>query len=98
MEEPVRRQHLLRIVDGSELVLSEQSQAIVMDGNFEAVHEADTVRMGPILRGADDDANGPRWVDRLPVSPLYVLEGYDLGANGVDQIETVVDSRFHNSI
>ena len=53
--------------------------------------------MRPILWRANDDANGPRWVDRLPVSPLHVLENYDLGANGVDQIETVVDAIFQES-
>ena len=81
MEQSMGGQHSLRVVDRSLLVLSEQGETVVMNGELEAVDESDSVRVGAILRRADHHAHGPCRMNRLAVSPLDVLEGNDLGSN-----------------
>lgn len=66
-----------------------------MNGELEAIDESDSVRVRAILRRADDHAHGPSRMDRLAVSPLDVLEDHYLSANGVNQVETIVDTVLH---
>jgi hypothetical protein len=69
----------------------------VVDGEFEAVDESDAVGMRSILWRTDHNAHGSSRMDRLAVGSLNVLEGYHLSANGVDQVETIVDAVFHET-